>query len=244
MSGRKGEGRTGGGASFRKEKNELAEDMVKENQFKYKRDSIKEIRQFIQKSNDTKDGIKINDEGEIETSKEVTERADKLAKKLADRIEFTDKEAQDSYDELRSALSGKFYISPEDAKEFDERRKFMKNSLVKVVTHRVVTDPNNPNKNIRATPIDSIYSELYNNGENSWGLTNPNGSAAKLIELNDMLRYQKSQIKYGIYSDKGRAELRGATPEQVIREIRSQLIENAAIAQVLYKDTRSRRKKK
>lgn len=244
MSGRKGDGKTGGGAGFRKEKQQLAEDMVNENQFKYKRDSIKEIRQFIQKSNDIKDGIKVNDEGEIETSKEVTERADKLAKKLADRIEFTDKDVQADYEDLRSKLSSKYYISPTDAKEIDEWRKYQKNSAVKVVTSRIVSDPNNPSKTINATSIDSIYSTLYNDGANRWGLTNPNGSAAKLRELNDALHSLKSQIKYNIYTDKGRSEVGGATPEQVIREIRSQLIENAAIAQVLYKDTRSRRKKK
>lgn len=244
MSGRKGEGRTGGGASFRKEKNELAEDMVKENQFKYKRDSINEIRQFIQKSNDAKNGIKINDEGEIETSKEVMDRADKLAKKLADRIEFTDKDAQANYEDLKSKLSSKYYIDPTDAKEIDEWRKYQKNSTVKVVTSRVVTDPKDPSKTINATSIDSIYNSLYNDGANRWGLTNPNGSAAKLRELNDVLHSLKNQIKYDIYTDKGRSEVGGATPDQVIRGIKSQLIENAAIAQVLYKDTRKKGKKK
>ena len=242
MGGHGGHSRiNGGGLAFRKEKSQLAKEMTQEHKLKYARESEKEIRQFIQQANDKKDGIKVSEDGDIRVSKEVADKADKLAKKLADRIEFTDKEAEKLYKDFKSRVRKKYYIAPEDIKEIDEWRKYQKNSAIKVVSSRVAVDPDNSNRMINVTPIDSLYSSLYNDGANSWGLTNPNGAAAKLIELNNTLRSLRSQIKYDIYSEKGRAEMFGASPQEVIRGIRGQLIENAAIAQVLYKDTRAKR---
>lgn len=234
MSGRKG-GETisgGGGAAFQKEKGELAKEIVNENSFKYKRESEKEVKQFIQFAAEKKDGIVVNDEGRIVVKKSVDKAADELAEKLTDRIEFTDHEIAEKYQSLRDRLDRKYYIEPSQREEIDKFRDYQRNSIVDVVSSKLVKDKKT-GKMVHPMELDSKYETLYNNGANQWGLTNPNGSAAKLRELNDTLRGLRSQIKYGVDDPRAQAEL-GATRSQIKQGIKDSLIENAGIAQVYY----------
>ena len=241
MSGHGGFSRVGGGGKeFQSFSKELANEIVEENQFKYKRESEKDIKDFFRTAAQTKNGITVNNDGEIVTKKSIAEKAEALAEKLADRIEFTDREVKDAYDDLRSKTKGTYRIDPQG--EFDNFREYQKNSTVKVVKGAEYFDPTD-SKYHRAMSIDSKYETLYNDGANRWGLTNPNGEAAKLRELNDTLRDLRSRSKYDIYSDRARSEL-GATPSEIKRNIRDSLIMNAGMAQVMYEPQKKGRRKK
>lgn len=230
----------GGGKEFQSFSKELANEMVEDNQFKYKRESEKDIKDFFQIAAQTKNGITVNDDGEIVTKKSIAKKAEALAEKLADRIEFIDREVKDAYDDLRSKTKGIYRIDPRG--EIDNFREYQKNSAVKVIKGAEYKDPEDGHYK-RAISIDSKYETLYNDGANRWGLTNPSGEAAKLRELNDTLRDLKSRSKYNIYSDRARSEL-GATPSEIKRSIRDNLIMNAGMAQTMYEPQKKGRKKK
>ena len=242
MSGHGGFSRVGGGGKeFQSYNKETAEKIAKENQFTHKRESIKEIKEFFQKVAKTKDAIVINDDGDIVVKKSVTKRAEQLAEKLADRIEYVDAEVQDAYKDLRSKTNGTYRIDPSG--EFaDGFREYQKNSPIKVIKGAEYKDPTDGHYK-KAISIDSKYETLYNDGKNRWGLTNPNGEAAKLRELNDTLRDLKSRSTYDIYSDRAKHET-GSTPSDVRRQIREDLIASAYTSQELFKPQKGGRKKK
>lgn len=233
LFGGRGKGGSGGGGNggvgFQQLSKELAQEIVDQNHFKYERESIKEIKDLFLKIAQTKNGIYVNDDGDILVKKTITKEAQKLAEKLADRIEFVDQDIKDAYDELRSRTRGKYRIDPQG--EFDHFREYQKNSPIKVVVGENAKDPKT-GKIRRTLEVDSLYSELYNNGANRWGLKNPSGSAAKLRELNDTLRNLKASSRYGIYSDRAKSEI--GSPSQVIRGIRDSLIMDAGMAQTAY----------
>lgn len=233
LFGGRGKGGTGGGwnggKGFQQLSNEFAKEITDDNHFKYARESIKDIKNFFLKTAKTKDSIVVTDDGDILVKKSVTKEAQKLAEKLAERIEFVDQEIKDAYEDLRRKTRGKYRIDPQG--EFDNFRQYQKNSAVKVVIGPVAKDIETDHY-VQVKSLDSLYASLYNDGANRWGLTNPNGSAAKLRELNDTLRDLRINQKYGIHSDRAKAEI--GTPSEVIRGIRDSLIMDAGMAQVAY----------
>jgi len=224
-----GGGGGNGGAGFQQLSKEFAQEIADQNHFKYERESIKEIKEFFLKAAQTKKGIYVNDDGDILVKKSITKEAQKLAEKLAERIEFVDQDVKNAYDDLRSRTRGKYRINPQG--EFDHFREYQKNSAVKVVVGYEAKSEKD-GKYHRTMELDSLYSDLYNNGKNRWGLTNPSGSAAKLRELNSKLKELKSNSRYGIHSKKSIAE--NGSPSQVIKSIRDSLIMDAGMAQTAY----------
>lgn len=231
----------GGGKEFQAFSKGTASDLIKENQFTHKRESEKDIKDFFKEVAQTKDGIAFSDEGRLRIKRSILEKAEDLAEKLANRIEYVDAEVKDAYKDLRSKTNGIYRIDPQG--EFaDGFREYQKNSPIKVIKGAEYKDPTDGHYK-KAMPIDSKYETLYNNGENRWGLTNPNGEAAKLRELNDTLRNLRSMSTYDIYSDRAVHET-GKTPSEVKRQIRNDLIMFGQVASDIYKPKKGRRKKK
>lgn len=244
MSGHGGFSRVGGGGKeFQSYSKETAEDMVKDNQFTHKRESVQEIKDFFKKVAQTKDAIVINDDGDVIIRKSITKKAEALAEKLADRIEYVDREIQDSYEDLRSKTKGTYRIDPKG--EIDEFRKYQKNSLVRVVKGAEYKDPTDGHYK-RAMSVDDLYKTLYNDGKNRWGLKSPKElttEAEQLKHLNNTLRDLRSSSRYDIYSDRARHET-GSTPSEVRTRIREELITSAYTAQEIYEPRRGGKKKK
>ena len=233
----------GGGKEFQSYNKETAENMAKENQFTHKRESVKEIKELFNKVAKTKDAIVINDDGDVVVKKSITKGAEELAEKLANRIEYVDREVKDAYEDLRSKTKGTYRVDPKG--EIDEFRKYQKNSLVNVVKGETYKDSKDGHYK-KARGVDSLYDELYNEGKNRWALKSPKElttDAEKLNALNNTLRDLRSRSTYDIYSDRARYET-GQTPSEVKRQIKDELITNAYTAQELFKPSRGGRKKK
>ena len=124
-------------------------------------------------------GVERNEDGsvrKVSVRRAAMERAEQLASELTDRIEIRDPEAESAYRDIRSMVSGQYFLSKQDRSnipDFSAYARSRENML------RLTTNPN-------AMSIDQAYSELsdrypaYFSGD----VTHP---ADQLQEINNVL---------------------------------------------------------
>lgn len=244
MSGHGGMSRiSSGGAAFKQESKEYAEEIIKHNSIVYQRESVQDIKKFFKEVAQTKDGVVVDDDGYLVIKKEVGEKAKELAEKLADRIRFTDEEAASDYKDLKDSLSGKYKVTDDTKGEFgssSEWRKYQKNSQVDVVLSSTAKD-SKTGRITRTTELDSKYKELYNEGANRYGLTGKTSNSEQLKELNETLTRLRSESRYGIYNEKARVNTGGLGPQQTKNYLRNELLRYSSMAQLFYESGSTRR---
>lgn len=228
-----GGGGSKGGKNFQAEKKTEAREVVNNNSFINKREAEREVRRFIQRVGDKNDVYVDEKDGRIKASQKAVDDAEKVANSLADKIQFTDYDKKESYEQLRSFTKGKYYLSTDDRHEIDKFREYQRQSKINVTLDK------------RARTIDSVYTEIYDSAlGRSLGLTNPSSGADKLRELNDALTSLKSEMKYGINDKRALYEMGFKTKREAIQYIRDDLIERSAYAAYHYKRNTKKGKQK
>ena len=151
-----------------------AREIVGQYEISQKGDSRGKITDFYRYAMENA-GIRVED-GRLHIRRETLDRAVALGRELAGRVEIRDPEAQEAYRDMRRAMSGKYYLSPEDRRNIPDFGAYnRRENMVKVTTDR------------RAQSLDSAYTELRSSYPQYFGerATHP---ADQLQQINSVMR--------------------------------------------------------
>ena len=243
MGGRKGSGGysrvTGGrisragGSEFQKEKQETA-NMILDgyDRITGKRELERDIKKFVQEIGNS-DDIRIDEnDGRIKVTRKALEKAERITDKIMERAEFVDREVEKLYNQLKPDKGRVYYLAKEDRADIgEEKRSYQQSSQFRY---------NSDEKNMS---INSLYTTLYNNGANSYGLTGKTHPGAQIKELNETLTNLKNRMTYDITSSKARHEIFGDASESQIRsQILNTILENTVATKYYYKSSKKKGK--